>query len=137
MCIPYFSKKLFKNNKKKVEQSVVDIDGSLEYYLGDDLHNVDGPAVVNGRHQEWWIHGLRHRDNGPAVEYSDGSQEYWLYGMKHRVNKPAIILKDQGFNVGFYTTEYWFYGRLHREEGPAVLKSDGSQEFWIHGKRIK
>jgi hypothetical protein len=134
MCISFFNKKFFK--EKKIEERSF-IDGSIEYYLGDDLHNTEGPAVISDGHKEWWIHGLRHRENGPAIEHADGSTEYYYYGMKHRVNKPAIMIKDQSFNFTLFTHEYWFYGKLHREKGPAVLKSDGSQEYWIHGKRIK
>ena len=138
MCLPCLSKKQQINNIGNIEKKYF-VDGSTEYYLDDSLHNNnDAPAVVNELHQEWWLHGLRHRKNKPAILYKDGSKEYWFYGMRHRDNnKPAVILKDEGFNVGFYTLEYWFYGKLHRDNGPAIEKSSGEQEYWIHGKRIK
>ena len=37
MCLSFFKKKFVKN--KKIEERSF-IDGSVEYYLGDDLHNV-------------------------------------------------------------------------------------------------
>jgi len=38
MCLSFFNKKIFKD--KKIEERYF-----IEYYLGDDLHNTEGPAV--------------------------------------------------------------------------------------------
>lgn len=49
--------------------------GSPEDFI---LHQVgDKPAIIysNGD-KEWWCHGARHRENGPAVIY--GNKQYWF-----------------------------------------------------------
>ncbi len=54
--------------------------------------------------KEWWFHGNRHREDGPACEWTDGGKEWWLHGNRHR------------------------------EDGPACEWPDGSKEWWLHGK---
>lgn len=58
-------------------------------------HRIDGPAVVydNGD-KSWWVNGWRHRDDGPAIEWSDRI-EYWING-KHipQLNGKKIYGKE-------------------------------------------
>lgn len=65
----------------------------LEYVNGNgDLHREDGPAIeyTNGD-LEWWVNGNRHREDGlPAVEY-ENRKEWWENGKRHREDGPAII----------------------------------------------
>ena len=70
-------------------------DGTVRWYLNDHLHREDGPAVewANGS-KEWWINGQLHREDGPAVETSDGHRQWCLNGKKHRSNGPAIEWSD-------------------------------------------
>jgi hypothetical protein len=46
-----------------------------------ELHREDGPAIeyVDGS-KEWWVNGKLHREDGPAIEYVDGSKEWWKKG---------------------------------------------------------
>jgi hypothetical protein len=30
--------------------------------------------------EEWWLDGMRHRENGPAMIYPDGTEKYYLKG---------------------------------------------------------
>lgn len=55
-----------------------------------ELNCPDGPAIIrsNGS-KEWWLHGKRHRIDGPAVE-SSVQNEWWFYGKRHRAYGPAI-----------------------------------------------
>jgi hypothetical protein len=48
------------------------------------FHREDGPAVEysNGSKQ-WWLNGLRHRENGPAVEWGDGDKVWYLNDIWH------------------------------------------------------
>ena len=57
----------------------------------DKLHREDGPAVeyANGTKQ-WWFNGKRHREDGPAVEYTDGTKQWWFNGKLHREDGPAV-----------------------------------------------
>jgi hypothetical protein len=55
---------------------------------------------------EWRINGQRHREDGPAVEYTNGDKEWFLNG------------------------------KLHREDGPAIEYVNGSKSWWINGKQL-
>ena len=59
-----------------------------------ELHREDGPAVIRyinsiSAHEpiwmKWWyVNGVRHRDNGPAIERSNGKKVWYRYGNIHR-----------------------------------------------------
>jgi hypothetical protein len=60
----------------------------------------------------WWSNGIFHRDDGPAVEYTDGSKYWYQCGYLHRVDGPAIEMCD-GTKLYFledveYLQEKWF-----------------------------
>jgi hypothetical protein len=38
-------------------------------------------------YQSWWLNDQRHRDDGPAVIYPDGTQEWWINGKLIKVEK--------------------------------------------------
>mgnify|MGYP003480261348 CR=1 FL=1 len=67
-------------------------------------HKEDGPAVVYSHGlEEWFTHGIRHRDDGPAL-FSSTFQEWYQKGIHHRMNGPAVItynsfgeIKSQSF----------------------------------------
>jgi hypothetical protein len=49
------------------------------YYEGSKFiyHREDGPAVeFSNGNRSWWLNGKLHRDDGPAVEYANGIK-YW------------------------------------------------------------
>jgi hypothetical protein len=51
--------------------------GNKWWYLNGVLHREDGPAVEGyGGHKEYYINGKLHREDGPAVEYYSG-RKYW------------------------------------------------------------
>jgi len=52
----------------------------------------------------WYLNGKLHREDGPAIEYADGSRQWWING------------------------------KLHREDGPAVIYPTGIREWWFNGK---
>ena len=51
------------------------------YYMNNELHREDGPAIeyANGD-KHWFKNGKRHREEGPAIEYFWGSKEWYLNG---------------------------------------------------------
>jgi hypothetical protein len=71
-----------------------------------------------------------HREDGPAVEYSDGDKDWYINGKRHREDGPAIE----------YTNGYkaWYINnKLHREDGPAVVHTNGYKDlYYIHGRRV-
>lgn len=36
---------------------------------------------ADGR-REWWLNGVPHREDGPAIEWPDGRREWWLHGKR-------------------------------------------------------
>jgi hypothetical protein len=109
------------------------------YYDGDDLlHRTDGPAreFSNGE-CEWFVHGKRHREDGPAVTWPIprpnkeqepavcGYEAWYVNGVRHRADGPAQVYPN-GDRV------WYFQGELHREDGPAVEESD-RRAWYTHG----
>jgi len=59
--------------------------GDKYWYNGKrELHREDGPAIEysNGI-KYWWLNGELHREDGPAIEYENGDKEWWLNGVKY------------------------------------------------------
>ncbi|MFA5024175.1 MAG: hypothetical protein WC523_04425 [Patescibacteria group bacterium] len=58
-------------------------DGTIRYYLNDQFHRTDGPAIeyADGT-KSWWINGQRHREDGPAIKRADGSKAWYLKGVE-------------------------------------------------------
>ena len=73
----------------------IDKHGNKFWYLNDKLHREDGPAVeyTNGI-KEWWLNGKYHREDGPALEYANGDKFWYLNGKWHREDGPAIEWVD-------------------------------------------
>ena len=61
----------------------------------------------NGHTKKWWLRDQLHREDGPAIECSNGAK-FWFRN-----------------------------GKRHREDGPAVIENCGNMEWWIDGKRIR
>ncbi len=56
------------------------------YYLNkqDQYHREDGPALeFDDGTKKWFINGLRHRTGGPAIEWSNGDKTYFLVGKNY------------------------------------------------------
>lgn len=53
-----------------------------KYFLNGVLHREDGPAVEyhNNGGKVWYQNGLIHRLDGPALEYSDGTNDWYYKG---------------------------------------------------------
>ena len=63
----------------------VDAAGDIRYYNAQgQLHREDGPAVerTNGV-RGWYRNGEIHREDGPAVEYPDGRVRWFLNGRRY------------------------------------------------------
>jgi len=59
-------------------------DGSKHWYLNNQRHRIDGPAIeyADGT-KSWYLNNQRHRVAGPAIEMADGTKEWWLNGILH------------------------------------------------------
>jgi hypothetical protein len=78
--------------------------------------------------QYWYLNGFRHREDGPAIIYSNGEQNWYLNGLFHREDGPAVIYPNG-------TQEWYINGKCHREDGPAIIYSDGTQYWYLNGFR--
>ena len=86
----------------------IDQDGTIRYYNeNNEFHREDGPAIefTNG-YKEWYKDGLRHRENGPAIEYADGTKYWYKNGKRHREDGPAIEWVDGGRRYCYNGVEY-------------------------------
>jgi len=73
--------------------------------------------------------GQFHRENGPAIEYRNGTKEWWWHGYLHRVDGPAV--EDAN------GSKFWYrHGIRHREDGPAII-ADGIKHWIFDGKRLE
>jgi hypothetical protein len=99
------------------------------YNSNGELHREDGPAVeyTNGD-KYWYINGKLHRIDGPAIEYNNKHKLWYINGKKHREDGPAFEY------AGGYKSWY-IDGKLHRVDGPAIDNINGHKEWWIDGKR--
>jgi hypothetical protein len=77
----------------------------------------------------WYYNGNFHREDGPAVEYADGTKEWWLNGNCHREDGPACEWSDG--------TKSWFLNdKLHREDGPAVEYANGTKYWYLNDEYL-
>ena len=83
---------------------------------------------AQGHRVVWYLDGKRHRTDGPAVEWADGTREWWLNGKTHRTDGPALEWANGD--------RFWFLnGRRHRTDGPACEWANGDREWYLNGKR--
>jgi len=55
--------------------------------------------------KRWYLDDQLHRENGPAIEYVDGHKEWWYCGKCHRLDGPAIEDDMSGTKLWFYHGE--------------------------------
>ena len=75
----------------------------------------------------YYLNGILHREDGPAIELVNGDRAWWVNGKLHREYDPAI---EHGNG-----TKIWYKnGKLHREAGSAVAFADGYKKWYLNGK---
>jgi len=126
VCLAYYRRKYFRNNK--FTGCVQLVNGTKEWYNNGQLHRKGGPAIIDADGgEEWYENGQLHREGGPAIIDADGGEEWYENGQRHREGGPAIVNK--------YGPEWWFRGRLHRTDGPAVIRVlTGRKQWWEDGE---
>jgi hypothetical protein len=82
-------------------------------------------VTVNEDRTEWRKADQLHREDGPAVEYKDGSKEYWQNNQLHRTDGPALEWKDG-------SKSWWKNGLRHREDGPAIEWNNGVKDHYLN-----
>ena len=143
LAIPDFGRWTLSDHSKKIRHNFLVIrknNITIKYYLRGNLHNFDdAPAIIaKNSHIEsfglilheksaWYHLGKLHRDNGPAVIWSNGTQEWYQNGLLHRDNDLPAIIRANG-------DQQWFQnGKCHRDNGPASIDANG--KCWVqHGE---
>jgi hypothetical protein len=107
--------------------------GIIRYFNDEgELHREDGPAVEHSNGSKYWYkNGRLDREDGPAVENYNGSKSWHANGLFHREDGPAIIYANGDM--------FWYRNGIpHREDGPAVESSkEGRKEYWYEGEFLE
>lgn len=115
---------------KDGEYTILDKENCKHWYLNWRLHREDGPAMERSNGDKfWYLNGELHRKDGPAMEFADGDKHWCMYGRLHRTDGPAIESANG-------KKEWHINGKRHRTDGPAVEYPNGTNEWWLDGKRI-
>lgn len=84
-------------------------DGNVKWYKNDKYHREDGPALEwSNLTTEWYVDGIRHREGGPAYQSIDGKIRWYRYGDYHCEEGPAYENPDG--------TKYWFLNGIQVTE---------------------
>ena len=96
----------------------------------DNMNNQPVCEIDENGDVFWTLNGQDHRDDGPAIEFSNGSKQWWVHGKLHRLDGPAI--------ESISGLKQWYVeGKLHRLDGPAVWdEEDDYKEYWLHGEEV-
>ena len=69
------------------------------------LHREDGPALEWSDGKVWYQDGKYHRTDGPAIEYTIGCKVWYQNGKRHRTDGPAIEWENGTKEWYIYDTE--------------------------------
>ena len=111
-------------------QEIADLLGyKRTYYISRVLEKNNQPVRRQDKNGDsiWELHGLWHREDGPAIEKADGTRKWYLHGKRYRRDGPAYE-----YAVG--TREWWWEDKRHREDGPAIEYANGNRTWYWHGK---
>ena len=65
----------------------IDKNGGKFYYKDKEMmirHREDGPAIEDSDgYKAWFLNGKRHREDGPAVEYPEGFKAWFLNNRRY------------------------------------------------------
>jgi hypothetical protein len=117
----------------KTYKVTVDEDKTIRWYNSKGkLHREDGPAVewVNGT-KVWYINGKLHREDGPAIECANGDKAWFINDKRHREDGPACEWASG--------TKYWYINGkcLTAAQFNARTKSCNGKVVEIDGKKYK
>jgi len=73
-------------------------DGTKSYYKGNKRHREDGPAIeCSNGDRFWYKDGKQHREDGPAVMYVSGREYYYLNDVmvtKEEHSRQVSLIKE-------------------------------------------
>jgi hypothetical protein len=90
---------------------------------------IEYTVKVHPDRTEWFLNGKLHREDGPAVEWADGSRYWYLNDKRHRTDGPARECADGD--------RYWYLnGQRHRTDGPAIERANGDRLWYLNGEQV-
>ena len=66
------------------------------------MENMSTCVVDNNGTKRWYLNDELHREDGPAVEYQRGIKCWYLNGNYHRLDGPAIVNMRDSENYGLW-----------------------------------
>ena len=117
----YYKNGAIKNVVNKKDNSFCEFDENLNIkYLADNQGRF---FFSNGK--------LNSTEDKPAAIYYKNNLKVWyVYGLIHRKDNPAMVYENG-------TNKWYQFGKLHRTDGPAIERKNGDNEWWENGKFIK
>lgn len=112
-----------------IKYEVHDRDLGTFWYLNGKLHREEAPAVTYTNGDEaWYLNGQLHREDGPA--YDGIAEKHWyINGIRHRENGPASTYPDG--------SKIWYVdGNIHRIDGPAIEYINGGDRWFLNGGEL-
>lgn len=76
--------------------------GFMEWYLHGELHRDNSkPAIVWDYGCEWWVNGVRHREDGPAVFEAAGEnvKQWFLHGVEYSEDEFNALQEKKQLSV--------------------------------------
>jgi len=125
-----------------MNEFMIDLESIASKILSKNTHSVSSSpemVMINGKmhevecygdHKLWYVNNKLHREDGPAVEHTDGDKFWYINDELHREDGPAIE-KSNG------DKSWYLNGLLHREDGPAVEQVNGKKLWYLNGHKIK
>ena len=75
-----------------------------------------------------------HRENGPAMEYANGSKAWWINNNRHRLDGPAVECAD-GYKAWWVNGERLSEKKFNRRMNPK--SSCAGKVIEVDGKKYK
>lgn len=68
--------------------------GNKYWYKDSLFHRENGPAIeLTDGYKKWYINGQLHREDGPAIEYANGYKSWHLNGERIHCNSNEEFLR--------------------------------------------
>lgn len=121
----------------------------IEWTLKGKIHRTDGYAQHRDGTKYWYIHGVCHRDDGPAIvneweiaavfnngKYSSIMQwplvDWAKNGKRHRKNGPATVYADVGQYKSPLVQCFYYYYTNGGYNGHTAVCLDSVPDDWFH-----
>ena len=91
---------------------IIDERGTKMWRLPNgSFHREDGPAIEDTQgYKAWWINGELHREDGPAFERNDGYKYWYLKGISYSEKEYKQEIRSrklkQLYNIQYSEKEY-------------------------------